>query len=148
MKVINKIQLTLLVISILSLISCKKETIEIQKTVTIYSTTDSTIILDKIIGTPYEWGPVFNSQIKKLVDISPLCNFCDDAVLDVYWGSGGTNWLRLPFVDNLNKVAVNYNWSNHGLVVFAYGDSTILANKSYWDGLRKNTLKIKATIKK
>jgi len=45
----------LLLSLILSTLGCKKETIEIEKKVFIYSTTDSTIIKDTIIGRPYQW---------------------------------------------------------------------------------------------
>ncbi len=138
----------LLLSLLLSTLGCKKETIEIEKKVFIYSTTDSTIIKDTIIGRPYQWGRINNNQIKKLVDISGICSQCNDVVLDVYWGSGGTNWLRLPWVDNIRNVAVNYQWGNDVLYVFAYGDSVSLADTLSWDRLRLNTLRIQATFKK
>ncbi|MCB9263165.1 MAG: hypothetical protein H6607_12395 [Flavobacteriales bacterium] len=121
-----------------------KETIVVQ---TIYKNSDSTITFDTTIGKPYEWPVKSDNQYNKMIYLGEYCSFCDNYTIDVYWGSGKSNWIRLPFVDNLNNVAINYQWTSDNLFVFAYGDSTKLSSKEYWDNLRKTDLRIRINYK-
>ncbi len=132
-----------------ALMSCKKETIiETKETLIINHVSDSIVVFDTTFGKPYQWGNVVDNQITKLINIEDYCSFCSNHILDIYFGSGQSNWVRLPFVDNQNTVSVNYQWTDKTLFIFATGDSSTISSTSYWDRLGLSDLRIKISYKK
>lgn len=152
MKKLHKsiIGLSLIILGI-TLFGCEKEPlepVEIEKKVTIYKTTDSTIVFDTIIGRPYTWSLIEEQQLNEIINIGEYCRFCGQDIIDVYWGTGGTNWLRLPFVDFENNIAVNYQWTLNYLYIFAYGNEKLLHDRNYWDRLGFSEIRVKITFEK